>query len=222
MGASGDGHPRGFHFIRIFFPPPPSFPTSAASASVRASPSLSSSPSSSLPALFSRLSVARTFSSASEGAVSSDAAAPVAAASAGAPFRRLPWLPSSSLDKHSHYRRRMKGLVDALEQERLSESLAARPAVRMPRPGQLVEVKTSVPENRRRAATFRGIVIATSNRASRSTFTVRNHFGPGGVERTFPLLSPHVEEIKVLGEKKVRRAKLYYLRNRLPKEYRVQ
>jgi large subunit ribosomal protein L19 len=92
-------------------------------------------------------------------------------------------------------------------------------------PGDLIELKLSVPENKRRTTVFKGICIAKRNRGWRTSFTLRNFIGnSGGIERTFPLYSPHVLEIKVLssaGRKKYRRAKLYFLRERQPKEYRV-
>ena len=93
-------------------------------------------------------------------------------------------------------------------------------------PGDLLELKLSVPENKRRATIFKGICIARRNRGWRTSFTLRNFIGnSGGIERSFPLYSPHVLEIKVLkvaGRKKYRRAKLYFLRDVQPKEYRVQ
>jgi large subunit ribosomal protein L19 len=55
-------------------------------------------------------------------------------------------------------------------------------------PGDLIELKLSVPENKRRVTTFRGVCIARRNRSVRTTFTLRNIFGAsGGIERTFPL-----------------------------------
>jgi ribosomal protein L19 len=67
-----------------------------------------------------------------------------------------------------------------------------------------------------------GICIAKRNRSVRSSFTLRNIFGgSGGIERTFPLYSPHITEMKVLESRRVRRAKLYYLRERTAKEYRT-
>jgi large subunit ribosomal protein L19 len=55
-------------------------------------------------------------------------------------------------------------------------------------PGDLIELKLSVPENKRRVTVFKGICIARRNRSLRTSFTLRNLFGAsGGVERTFPL-----------------------------------
>jgi large subunit ribosomal protein L19 len=55
-------------------------------------------------------------------------------------------------------------------------------------PGDLIELKLSVPENKRRVTVFKGICIARRNRSVRTSFTLRNLFGAsGGVERTFPL-----------------------------------
>jgi large subunit ribosomal protein L19 len=55
-------------------------------------------------------------------------------------------------------------------------------------PGDVIELKLSVPENKRRVTTFKGICIAKRNRSIRTTFTLRNIYGAaGGIERTFPL-----------------------------------
>ncbi len=75
--------------------------------------------------------------------------------------------------------------------------------------------------NRRRTQVFEGVVIKRQGHGSRETFTVRkNSFGVG-VERTFPLHSPKIEKIEVAARGDVRRAKLYYLRDRVGKRARV-
>jgi large subunit ribosomal protein L19 len=74
---------------------------------------------------------------------------------------------------------------------------------------------------RRRTQVFEGVVIKRQGHGSRETFTVRkNSFGVG-VERTFPLHSPKIEKIEVAARGDVRRAKLYYLRDRVGKRARV-
>ncbi len=67
--------------------------------------------------------------------------------------------------------------------------------------------------SRERLQAFEGTVIAKRNGSSRETFTVRRMSYGIGVERTFPLHSPRVDHIEVIRSGKVRRAKLYYLRN---------
>ncbi|MBO0769089.1 MAG: 50S ribosomal protein L19, partial [Solirubrobacterales bacterium] len=75
---------------------------------------------------------------------------------------------------------------------------------------------------RRRTQVFEGVVIKRQGHGARETFTVRkNSFGVG-VERTFPLHSPKIEKIEVAARGDVRRAKLYYLRDRVGKAARVR
>ncbi len=80
--------------------------------------------------------------------------------------------------------------------------------------GDTLRVFVKVVEgNRERLQAFEGTVIAKRNGSSRETFTVRRVSYGIGVERTFPLHSPRVDHIEVIRRGKVRRAKLYYLRN---------
>ncbi len=75
---------------------------------------------------------------------------------------------------------------------------------------------------RRRTQVFEGVVIKRQGHGARETFTVRkNSFGVG-VERTFPVHSPKIEKIEVAARGDVRRAKLYYLRDRVGKRARVK
>jgi large subunit ribosomal protein L19 len=89
--------------------------------------------------------------------------------------------------------------------------------------GDTVRVHFRVIEgNRQRIQVFEGIVIKRQGAGVRETFTVRkNSFGVG-VERTFPLHSPKIERIEVAARGDVRRAKLYYLRDRVGKRARVR
>lgn len=80
--------------------------------------------------------------------------------------------------------------------------------------GDTVRVSVKVKEgNRERLQAFEGIVIAKKNGSVRETFTVRRVSFGVGIERTFPLHSPRITDIKVIKHGRVRRAKLYYLRN---------
>jgi large subunit ribosomal protein L19 len=75
---------------------------------------------------------------------------------------------------------------------------------------------------RRRTQVFEGIVIKRQGHGARETFTVRKQSFGVGVERTFPLHSPKIEKIEVAARGDVRRAKLYYLRDRVGKRARVR
>lgn len=76
--------------------------------------------------------------------------------------------------------------------------------------------------NRERVQAFEGTVIKIQGKGSRATFTVRRVLQGVGVERTFPVHSPKIETLKVLRRGKVRRAKLFYLRDRQGKAAKVK
>ncbi|KAG8070663.1 hypothetical protein GUJ93_ZPchr0006g42400 [Zizania palustris] len=82
-------------------------------------------------------------------------------------------------------------------------------------PGCIVQMRLQVPENKRRESTLKGIVIGRRNAGINTTFRLRRLVAGVGVESVFPLYSPNIKEIKILDRKKVRRAKLYYLRDRM-------
>ena len=89
--------------------------------------------------------------------------------------------------------------------------------------GDTVKVSVKVIEGtKERIQAFEGIVIAKRNGGIRETFTVRRISYGVGVERTFPVHSPKVDKIDVLKRGKVRRAKLYYLRNLTGKAAKVE
>jgi len=91
------------------------------------------------------------------------------------------------------------------------------------RPGDRVAVEVRVVEgNRTRVQTFEGDVIAMSGSGVNRTFTVRKISGGIGVERIFPLHSPNINKIRVIRAGKVRRAKLYYLRQLRGKAARIK
>jgi len=90
-------------------------------------------------------------------------------------------------------------------------------------PGDTVVVKVKVKEgNRERLQAFEGVVIAKRNRGLNSAFTVRKISHGIGVERTFQTYSPLVEEVTLKRRGDVRRAKLYYLRERSGKSARIK
>jgi large subunit ribosomal protein L19 len=104
------------------------------------------------------------------------------------------------------------------------ESIEQRQLKKVPRfePGDRVRVHFQVIEGtRRRTQVFEGIVIARRGSGSRETFTVRKQSFGVGVERTFPVHSPKIEQLEVVARGDVRRAKLYYLRGRVGKRARV-
>ena len=89
-------------------------------------------------------------------------------------------------------------------------------------PGDTIKIGVKIVEGKReRIQYFEGVCIAKKNRDINSSFTVRKISFGEGVERTFALYSPNVDSIKVVRSGKVRRAKLYYLRDRKGKSARI-
>ena len=89
--------------------------------------------------------------------------------------------------------------------------------------GDTVKVYVKVIEGtKERIQAFEGVVIAKKSSSVRETFTVRRVSFGVGVEKTFPLHSPRIDKIEVLKKGKVRRAKLYYLRERSGKATRIR
>ena len=89
--------------------------------------------------------------------------------------------------------------------------------------GDTVRVHAKVKEgNRERVQVFEGTVIKRQNGGARETFTVRKQASGVGVEKTWPVHSPIIEKIEVVRRGKVRRAKLYYLRDRVCKAAKVK
>ena len=90
------------------------------------------------------------------------------------------------------------------------------------RPGDTVKVHVRVTEgSRERIQIFQGVVIARRGSGVRESFTVRKVSFGVGVERTFPTHTPSIKELEVVGRGRVRRAKLYYLRDRVGKAAKV-
>ncbi|MDA2924355.1 50S ribosomal protein L19 [Acidobacteria bacterium AH-259-L09] len=108
-------------------------------------------------------------------------------------------------------------LVDKVEQKYMSREIPNFKA------GDTVRVKVKIKEGDKfRIQAFEGVVIAIKRRGLGSTFRVRKVSFGYGVERTFPLHSPTVDSIEVIRRGRVRRAKLYYLRERKGKAARIK
>ncbi|MCK4306770.1 50S ribosomal protein L19 [candidate division WOR-3 bacterium] len=98
---------------------------------------------------------------------------------------------------------------------KIEESLVEKKEIPDFSSGDKVRVHTKFMEGKEtRKQRFEGIVISQKGRGISKTFTVRKVTGGCGVERIFPLYSPTIEKIDILKQKKVRRAKLYYLRKK--------
>ncbi|WP_261815935.1 50S ribosomal protein L19 [Vibrio gallicus] len=111
----------------------------------------------------------------------------------------------------------MSNIIAALEQEQMKSGLPKFGA------GDTVVVQVKVKEgDRERLQAFEGVVIAVRNRGLHSAFTVRKISNGEGVERTFQTHSPMVDSIAVKRRGAVRRAKLYYLRERSGKSARIK
>ena len=111
----------------------------------------------------------------------------------------------------------MSKIIHALEQEQMKKDLPEYA------PGDTVVVQVRVTEgNKTRLQAFEGVVIGIRNRGLHSAFTVRKISNGEGVERTFQTHSPMVDSIEVKRRGAVRRAKLYYLRERSGKSARIK
>ncbi len=111
----------------------------------------------------------------------------------------------------------MSNIIEQLEQEQLKKDIPDFS------PGDTVVVQVKVKEgNRERLQAFEGVVIARRNRGLNSAFTVRKISHGEGVERVFQTHSPAIGSIKVKRRGDVRRAKLYYLRERSGKSARIK
>ena len=111
----------------------------------------------------------------------------------------------------------MNSIIKKLEDRSLRKDL---PDIRV---GDTVRLQGKVVEGEKeRLQTFEGVVIKINRGGNRATFTVRKVSYGVGVERIFPLHSPRLEKIQVLSRGKVRRARLYYLRERSGKSARLE
>ena len=111
----------------------------------------------------------------------------------------------------------MNEIIRKIETEQLKESV---PSFNV---GDTVRVSAKIKEgNRERIQVFEGTVIKRQNGGLRETFTVRKNSNGVGVEKTWPLHSPSVVDVQGVRRGKVRRAKLYYLRDRVGKAAKVK
>jgi len=111
----------------------------------------------------------------------------------------------------------MSKIIDALEKEQMNRELPEF------NPGDTVVVQVKVTEGtRERLQAYEGVVIAKKNRGLNSSFTVRKISHGEGVERVFQTYSPTVASVTVKRRGDVRRAKLYYLRDRTGKAARIK
>ncbi len=112
-------------------------------------------------------------------------------------------------------------LIQTLEHEEAQRLTATRSAPEF-RPGDTVRVNVKIREGEReRVQAYEGVCIARSGSGVNETFTVRKISFGEGVERLFPLLSPMIDSIEVKRHGSVRRAKLFYLRERRGKSARI-
>ncbi len=108
-------------------------------------------------------------------------------------------------------------LIKALTNEQLKENV---PELNI---GDTIRIHNKIKEgNRERIQLFDGTIIAKNGGGISETFTVRRVSYGVGVEKTFPVHSPNVEKVEVIRRGKVRRAKLYYLRDRVGKSSKVK
>ena len=115
----------------------------------------------------------------------------------------------------------MSTLLDTFEKKQI-ERLTGKKRIPTFRPGDTLKVTIRITEgDKSRLQAFEGMCIARKNNSVNSNFTVRKLSHGEGVERVFPLFSPIIEKIEVIRKGDVRRAKLYYLRDRTGKRARI-
>ena len=115
----------------------------------------------------------------------------------------------------------MSNLMQKFEKEQIAK-LTSKKNIPTFRPGDTLRVTIKIDEGERsRLQVYEGTCIARKNNSINSKFTVRKISHGEGVERVFPLFSPIIDKIEVIKKGDVRRAKLYYLRNRTGKSSRI-
>jgi large subunit ribosomal protein L19 len=112
-------------------------------------------------------------------------------------------------------------IIEALDKEQIAKLTEGRTLPDF-EPGDTLQVNVKVKEGERtRVQAYEGVCIARDGGGLNQSFTVRKISYGEGVERVFPLYSPNIDSIKVVRRGKVRRAKLYYLRDRRGKSARI-
>ena len=115
----------------------------------------------------------------------------------------------------------MSTLLETFEKKQI-ERLTGKKRIPTFRPGDTLKITIRITEgDKSRLQAFEGMCIARKNNSVNSNFTVRKLSHGEGVERVFPLFSPIIEKIEVIRKGDVRRAKLYYLRDRTGKSARI-
>jgi large subunit ribosomal protein L19 len=110
-------------------------------------------------------------------------------------------------------------IIEAINKEQIAKLARTIPEFQ---PGDTLQVNVKVKEGERtRVQAYEGVCISRSGGGIQESFTVRKISYGEGVERVFPLYSPNLDSIKVIRKGKVRRAKLYYLRDRRGKSARI-
>ena len=110
----------------------------------------------------------------------------------------------------------MNDIIKSIEDEQLKEVASFNV-------GDTIQVYGKIKEgNRERIQVFEGVVLKRQGTGVRETFTVRKTSNGVGVEKTWPVYSPNVEKIEVVRRGKVRRAKLFYLRDRVGKKAKIK
>ena len=112
-------------------------------------------------------------------------------------------------------------IIETLERDEIARLTAARQIPDF-QPGDTLQVNVKVVEGERsRVQAYEGVCIGRAGSGINENFTVRKISYGEGVERVFPVFSPMIESVKVIRRGKVRRAKLYYLRDRRGKSARI-
>ena len=122
-----------------------------------------------------------------------------------------PWMPSSQRTKRKRQTKTAKYMLELIEREQVAKA-NARFKIPDFKAGDILEVKTIVPENMRKVAAYKGICIARRNRGMGSSFIIRNVIEDSAFELHFPTYSPLIQNIKILEKGKAKRKKLYHLR----------
>ena len=115
----------------------------------------------------------------------------------------------------------MSNLLQKFEKEQI-DKLTSKKSIPAFRPGDTIRVTLKIIEGEKsRLQSYEGMCIARKNNSVNSKFTVRKISHGEGVERVFPLFSPNIDKIEVIRKGDVKRAKLYYLRDRTGKSARI-